>query len=411
MKTIKQILVTLITLTAVFMAGCSTTTVRSTEQTPEVVKLPDTIPDDQLLDVGVNIFDPGTDDLSKDDAVFPAVRKAESRYIPNHLVSTLQNTGNWGVVRLVPQRRSSMDVWVDGQILESDGETLKLQVKVSDTSGQVWFDRTYQETASKYAYDPAMRHDAEPFQGLYNHIANDMAQYRKLMAPGTANRLRTISELKFARDFAPDAFSGYLKQDNSGHVEIVRLPAKDDPLLARIQKVRERDNLFVDTMQDYYTSFTRQMSQPYYQWRQESYKEVEELKQAQSESAERKAGGILLGLASIAAIVAGATSGSSAGQSLGMLGGMMGGYGAYQLYKSGMEKNSEAKMHLESLKEIAQSLDAGIKPHTVQLEDRTVTLTGTVDQQYSQWRDILHQIYTKETGGMTDDQATGTGSN
>jgi hypothetical protein len=287
---------------------------------------------------------------------------------------------------------------------------MKLAVTVSDSSGRVWYTKTYQEQASKYAYDPTLRHNAEPFQAIYNHIANDMAEYLKVMNPEQAKQLHTITELRFARQFSPDAFPDYLKKDSGGHYEIVRLPAKDNPLLQQVRKIRQRDNLFVDTMQDYYTGFSSKMQQPYYQWRQQSYKEVEQLKQARQESAERKGLGILAGIASVAAIVAGATSNNTAVQSLGMMGGFMGGYGAYALYKSGMEKDSEAKMHLQSLKEIAQSLDSAIKPHTIQLEDRTVTLTGSVDQQYAQWRDILHQMYMKETGGITDVPAPASGN-
>lgn len=398
-KTLNTVFLLLVTLV---MAACSTTTVRTTDQTPKVVKLPESIPQDEQLDVGVNIFDPGTDGLSNDAAVFPAVRKAEARYIPNHLVTTLQNTGNWGVVRLVPKKSNDMDVWVSGTILQSDGETMKLLVTVSDSSGRTWFTKTYTEQTSKYAYDPTMRHGTEPFQAIYDRIANDMAEYVKVMNPRQAKQLHTITELRFARQFSPDAFSDYLKKNSSGHYEIVRLPAKDNPLLQQIRKIRQRDNLFVDTMQDYYTSFSNKMQRPYYQWRQQSYKEVENLKQASQEGTERKALGILAGIASVAAVVAGATSNNAAAQSLGMMGGFMGGYGAYELYKSGMEKDSEAKMHLQSLKEIAQSLDSAIKPHTIQLQDRTVTLKGTVDQQYAQWRDILHQMYMKETGGVAD---------
>ena len=397
-------------LAVLLLGACSTTTVRTTDQAPKVVKLPDTIPQDEQLDVGVNIFDPGTDDLSKDAAVFPTVRKAEARYIPNQLVTTLQNSGNWGVVRLVPKKGNDMDLWVDGKILQSDGETMRLLVTVSDSSGRAWFTKTYTEQVSKYAYDPTMRQSAEPFQAIYDRIANDMADYLKVMNPAKAKQLHTITELRFARQFSPDAFSDYLKKDSGGHYEIIRLPAKDNPLLQQVRKIRQRDNLFVDTMQDYYTSFSRKMQEPYYQWRQQSYKEVQDLNQAKQESAERKGLGILAGIASIAAIVTGVTSNNAAVQSLGVMGGFMGGYGAYALYKSGMEKNSEAKMHLQSLKEIAQSLDSAIKPHTIQLQDRTVTLTGSVDQQYAQWRDILHEMYMKETGGVADVPAPASGN-
>ena len=32
----------------------------------------------------------------------------------------------------------------------------------------------------------------------------------------------------------------------------------------------------------------------------------------------------------------------------------------------------------------------------IELEDRTVTLEGTVQAQYTQWRELLHQIYEQE---------------
>jgi len=31
--------------------------------------------------------------------------------------------------------------------------------------------------------------------------------------------------------------------------------------------------------------------------------------------------------------------------------------------------------------------------NVVELEDRTITLSGTVENQYQQWRDILQNIY------------------
>lgn len=68
------------------------------------------------------------------------------------------------------------------------------------------------------------------------------------------------------------------------------------------------------------------------------------------------------------------------------------------MVKSALDQNAEAKLHLESLKELAASLDADIEPHKLELEDRTVTLSGTVDQQYAQWREILQEIYRTETG-------------
>jgi len=47
---------------------------------------------------------------------------------------------------------------------------------------------------------------------------------------------------------------------------------------------------------------------------------------------------------------------------------------------------------------MGSSLEAEIVPQVIELEDRTVTLTGTVEAQYEQWRELLHQIYEQERG-------------
>ena len=67
---------------------------------------------------------------------------------------------------------------------------------------------------------------------------------------------------------------------------------------------------------------------------------------------------------------------------------------------SGVNKREEAKIHVEALQEISASLDAEIEPHTVNLEESTVTLTGTVNEQYAQWQKVLREIYLAETGGI-----------
>jgi hypothetical protein len=36
----------------------------------------------------------------------------------------------------------------------------------------------------------------------------------------------------------------------------------------------------------------------------------------------------------------------------------------------------------------------------IDLDDRTIMLNGTVEEQYKQWRDILVEMYQAETGGI-----------
>jgi hypothetical protein len=391
---------TLWLLLAALLPGCNSTTVKITSQAPVQPEAGGPVPESMLLDVGINIFDPGTEGLSDKELelIYPEVREAEARYFPASLATTLQNTGSWGVVRVVPDRRSEMDLFVDGRILQSDGEFLKLRITVQDSSGREWFTHTYEEEASKYAYDKQLSKSIEPFQGLYNRIASDMAAFRSQLGPGQVKTLRTITELRFAERFAPELYSGYLARDGKGRYSVLRLPAENDPLMERLRRIRKRDNLFVDTLQDYYTAFAAKMRNPYLQWRQESYSEIHQLRATQASSTRRMVGGALTILGSIAAAVVGGSSDNLGVQRLGTMVGIVGIGAGAMMVKSALDQNAEAKLHLESLKEIAASLDADIEPQKLELEDRIVTLSGTVDQQYAQWREILQEIYRTETG-------------
>src|SRR5690606_12590373 len=68
------------------------------------------------------------------------------------------------------------------------------------------------------------------------------------------------------------------------------------------------------------------------------------------------------------------------------------------VFMSGLNKREEAKVHAEALNEISASMDSEMEPHTIQLEERTVTLSGSVNDQYDQWRQVLQDMYAAETG-------------
>ena len=105
---------------------------------------------------------------------------------------------------------------------------------------------------------------------------------------------------------------------------------------------------------------------------------------------------IIGGLALIAGI-AGATQGdSSTTRTAGQVAIIGGGY----LLKSGLDKRNQAQIHVQALEELGQSLEAEITPQVIELEDRTITLNGNVEDQYAQWRELLADIYQAEVGAM-----------
>ena len=91
--------------------GCSNRVVKSANYQP-VEQVNAVIPEAELLDVGIAVFDPGLDRALEDEdaLLFPEVRKAESRYIPYQIVDALQRSAAWGAVRMVPSEEASVDV-------------------------------------------------------------------------------------------------------------------------------------------------------------------------------------------------------------------------------------------------------------------------------------------------------------
>ena len=55
---------------------------------------------------------------------------------------------------------------------------------------------------------------------------------------------------------------------------------------------------------------------------------------------------------------------------------------------------------MQELEELGMSLEAEITPQVIELEDRTVMLSGNVEEQYAQWRELLAEIYRAEIGAL-----------
>jgi hypothetical protein len=366
-----------------------------TSSTPLLLKTPTSpIAEELLLDVGIPTLNDGLYLTDENDTVFPEVRFAEAIYFANQLAKVMEKSGAWGAIRVTPNDQVITDVYITGTILHSDGETLELSVVVKDSKGREWFAKTYKKVAGKLAYDRKSRNNlGDPFQNLFISIANDLLIYREKLKSETVIDLRNISELRFAKQFSPEAFSEYISKNKKGILTLERLPAEDDELLTRIKKIRQRDYLYIDTMQDYYDGFSQQMHFAYQEFRQSSYDSVVKARQLNRQGNQR----IIAGIGSILAGIYGRTQAdtrlaSDASTATAAVGGF--------ILKSGLEKKQKSTEYDESVAEMGSSLEAEIAPQVIALEDRTVTLTGTVQAQYTQWQALMAKIYQQERGSM-----------
>jgi len=295
-------------------------------------------------------------------------------------------------VRVVPQNTEGAELLVSGLILQSDGEILNLQIRAMDSSNRLWLEKEYTALGESADYRGISEGKYDTFQDLYNAIANDLAELKQGLPREDLVRIRRIAELRFGRDLVPEAFAGYLARDGETY-RLSRLPARDDPMLDRIRSIRERDYLFIDTLNDHYDGFYRDTWQPYSDWRQFRTEEAENLRQIENDALTRKLVGIGAVVGAIALSMAGSSevrANTDTLRQLMLIGGVM-------VAKSGFDKDGEKQIHIDAMEELGTSFEAEVSPMVVEVDGETHRLSGSVESQYAGWRDLLQRIHRTET--------------
>jgi hypothetical protein len=377
-------------------AGCTVTEVIHAETTElETASLQ--ISESMLLDVGIMNFEPGVPKKNNIEKtrIYPEVRMAEARYLPYHLKTTLQGTGFWGAVRVIPSEYAFTDVMVSGVIGNSDGEYVTIEVKAEDAMGREWFERSYTMQTGITSYAEYRDRSQDPYQKVFNDFANDLRAHALTLTPKEITRIRQASELKFFADMSPNAYQGHLEEGGSGEVTIVRLPAENDPMVDRLRQIRERDRLVVDTLNEHYANFYYGIALPYEGWRKRTREQSIAYRQVRRTAAMRA----LIGAAVVAGAVQFEPSNSSysryraqsIAQSVAIDKGI-------QSIMNALRQRSAANLHREEIKELSESFVAEAAPLVLQVQGETMRLTGTAEAQYESWRKLLRDIYETETG-------------
>lgn len=386
----------------------------------------------ELLSVRIEAFDPGA--LPADENVAkglsPEIRNAESYYIPVQLKNTMQKSGHWGQVRVVPRGSREGEVVVTGKIQESDGEILRLEIDVKDAAGMPWFSKTYESVVDTTAYRKAEQGGIDAFQDVYNRIANDIAAHKKKLKPEQATAIRRTAELRFGVEFAPEVFDSYLQRNatpqeqdsfqqlvtffktgQSGDAArtpaytVVRLPAEDDPVVQRVNRLRAREEFLVDTLDQQYDGLARNVGDAYTQWRTSRLKEINAIRETDrvknQEQTKAAAVGILGALAGVA-IASQSRKGCYGCTTAGVaVGGVAVAVGVQMAVKASEQATAETSMRKAALEELGQSLSTDIKPTVIEVEGKTVELRGTVEEKFKAWRDVLKEMREAEKAPLT----------
>ncbi len=393
---------------------------------------PATPPGDvELLAVRIEAFDPGTlpQDPKLAKGLSPEIRNAESYYIPAQIKNTMQKSGHWGPVRIVPKGSREGEVVVSGRIHESDGEILKIGVDVKDAAGAKWFAKDYESVIDSAAYRKAEQGGVDVFQNLYNQIANDMAAHKKTLKQEDRTSIRQVAELRFGAEFAPEAFEPYLRQSAEPTRQqddqmrrlvslfkaaettrlptytVVRLPSGEDPVVQRVSRIRAREELLVDTLDQQYDGLARSVGDAYTQWRSSRLKEINAIRASDKMQNEEQAKAITVG---VLGVLAGAALASqnrrgncpscvTTGVAVGAVAVAV---GVQMAVKASEQATAETELRKAALEELGQSLAADVKPTVVEVEGKTVELKGTIEEKFKSWRELLQSLRDNETAPL-----------
>ncbi len=362
-------------------------------QEARAVPAPVDLHPDMRLSLEILIFDPGLPEEGEElpDDVSPGIREAEAHYLACLLRNTLASTAQWGDVFLGPRESGAVEAYLYAEIVQSDGHELVLKVDAHDATRHEWLSRRYRTKTTFEDYSS----DEDPYQRMFNTIANDLVEARNRLTLEELSNIRRVAELQFAADFVPASFDGYLEEGRGGRLEVVRLPAEDDPMVGRVLQARDREAMFIDSLNGHYEGLCAAMTDSYLQWRGASRSEVQLYKDARKNR--------LMMLIAIPIVIAATIAGAiAAGESGGNAVAVLGTMATHQVYQKAQEYGAEAELHKGTLEEMNASFDSEVQPIVVKTEDETHRLTGSVDEQYAEWQRLLAELYEAETGVLAD---------
>jgi hypothetical protein len=335
------------------------------------------VTDSDRLDLGIIVFDPG---IPKDASthsklgIFPKIRDVEAQYLPVVLRDALVASDNWGVVRVVPEDDETLELRVTGKIIHSDGEDLVLHIRAIDAAGEVWLDKNYHDRTNPgdfpvLASGAPAQVDDDPFADLYRKISNDLAQAKAQFSSAQLANTRNIALLRYATSLSPEAFSNFLSRGPEGEYVLQRLPAGDDPMMTRVQRIRNQEYLFIDTVDEQYLGLYETMAPTYYLWRQYGRERAIFKAEYEERAADR--------------------------DSYGRRGSYIAMERTYNTFKN-------SKIQDQDLQELAGGFNNEVAPTVMEVSGRVFRLNGGLNTQYAEWREILRSIFALETGLPTD---------
>lgn len=341
------------------------------------------------LSLNIAMFDPGLPEDPADyerQGVWPELRRTEAARFPLQIAQAVEDGGRFSRVRLAPDTTAAASLYLQGVIVESNGEDVKVALSVTGIDGKVRLKKQYSHRVRAYALDDPRAGGEDLYAPLFEKIAADVNALAESISRAEQNSLASLEFLRFALAFSPEYFSRYLAFDRRGRTELVGRPSKDDPMALKVEAVRIKDRLFLDKLQDNYESFYGSVDTAYTAWQRGAYVESKASREARNKRNVKVVLGVLAVAAGTAVAADADTDSTEAAGAVTAVAGLA-------AIASGLGDSKQAAAHQESLAELGRSLNAELSPTVIRLEDEVLEFTGSAAEQYRSWQAYLKKIY------------------
>ena len=324
-------------------------------------------PSDAALNVTIPVFDPGVPadpSVFRELQIFPRIRDIEAKLLPFLLRETLVDSGRWGAVRVATNPEKAAELQVSGTIVRSDGDRLDLHIRAVDATGRSWLDKVFSGAASEDAAAHGDNKRTPEFRALYAEIAAELATTRDRLDDTTLANIKGTSLMRYAAELAPSSFGDYLQQTGDGTWQLLRLPARNDPMLMRIELIRNTEFLITDTVDTKFRELNADIARTYRVWREYRRKLVEY--QAENVRFAEAVGDDVP-------------------------------RGSWEAIKHQYDTYKYDRITAQEQDRLAVAFNNEVAPTIDAMETRVAELEGWVEQGYLEWRGLLEELHEVET--------------
>ena len=307
------------------------------------------------LRLAIPVLNPGIPESTQEqenEGIWPELRKAEAVRIAFKLKDWTTRYNQFDSIIVSADVSVSADLFLVARIVQSNSEEMSLAYRIVDARGAIWTDERIKTYRAEIGWhERYSKTDKDPFDPLYKKIAEEIYlelankselhvnQHKRNEFVGP--RLSRLSELELVTITRDLAFARYVSpeyhdslRETGNRLSIQYVPEFTSESWLRIMSVMTREEDFVSVIEDYYENFVAKVESDYQTWQQDAFPIARKLRLEQ-----------------------------------------------------------DKREALTEINNLGSRLHTTIKPTRIDVNGNVVTLNGSVQSQFAEWRSMISDIY------------------